>query len=282
MSTIVKKQETLLFSSSPDNGAQNISADGSSFDVILSSPLQIPRAAVSCSLSVIQASIWNVSPNISSEFNNNIFNFTTTNAANPGTYNIEFPEGLYSITGFSSYISTFFTNNNLPSNLIVLTADDSTQKTVMTFLDAGDYVDFTVPNSCREVLGFDSRLAPTTPQSAGWSEFSDTEAAFNRVNSYLITSNIVSGGIPINTGGRNVIGSVPITERTGSQINYDPRNTIEIDAIELAGNSKLNLSFQLRDQLLRLAPTSGEYWSIVVRITYGILLTDQSVPMLRF
>ena len=174
MSTIVNKQVSLLFSSSPENGAQNVSADGSSFDVVLSSPLQIPRAAVTCSLSVIQASIWNTSPNISPDFNNNIFNFTTSNVANPGTHNIVFPEGLYSLDGFNGYISTFFTNNGLPSNLIVLTADDSTQKTVLTFLDAGDSVDFTVASSCREILGFDSRIAPTTPQIAGWSQNSET------------------------------------------------------------------------------------------------------------
>tara|TARA_R100001369_G_scaffold3331_1_gene10534 strand:- start:590 stop:1435 length:846 start_codon:yes stop_codon:yes gene_type:complete len=280
--SIVHKSTTLLFSSNPANGAQNVSADGSSFDVVLATPLMIHPSAVSCTLSVIQANIWNVSPNISPKFNNNIFNFTTSNSANPGTYNIVFPEGLYSIANFGGYISNFLTNQGLPADLITVSADDSTSQSVITFLDAGDSVNFTVTNSCREVLGFDSRIAPTSGQIAGWSEYSDRQAEFNRVNSFLITSNIVSGGLPINTGGRNVIGSVPINVKTGSQINYDPQNSIEIEAIELSGNSKLNVSFQLRDQLLRLAPTAGEYWSIIVRISYGILLSDDKMPMIRF
>ena len=282
MSTIVNRELSLLFSSDPNNGSQNLSVDGSSFDVVLSSPLQIPRAAVSCTLSVIQARVWNTSPNISPDFNNNIFNFTTNNSGSPVTYNVVFPSGLYSLSGFNGFLSNFFTNNLLPANLIVVNADESTNQSILTFLVANDTVDFSVANSCKDILGFDPSVVPSVNRPAGWNEYSVREASFNRVNSYLVTSNIVAGGIPINSGGRNVIGSIPITVRVGSQINYDPQNTIEVNALELAGSSKLNISFQLRDQLLRLAPTNGEYWSVIIRIKYGILLTNENVPMLRF
>ena len=282
MSTLIPREHSFIFSSDSDNGADNVSLDGSSFSVVLSTSLQIPKAAMYCYLSVTQANIWNTSPNISSDFANNQFEFTTTDVGNPGTHTLTISDGLYSVAALNGFLSTSFTNLSLPANLITLTGDSATGKSVLTFLTAGDSVDFTINDSVREVLGFSSRISPVAPQIAGYSDYSDNVASFNRVNSYIITSNIVSNGIPLNGGGGGIIASVPIDVAPGSQIAYSPDNPISIDASELIGHSKLNLNFQLRDQLRRLTPTSNETWSVVVSIKYGILLTTDRVKMMSF
>lgn len=284
MSVIIDKEMSIFFSSDEKNGAENVSSDGSSFQVSLNKPLSIPSAAVQCKMGITQASIWNTSANISPEFGNNIFSFITTDVSNinqggPITTNINIPEGLYSVIGLNTYMGTQFKNLGFPTNLITISGDDATQSIILTFLEAGTQVDFTVGGSCREVLGFNARLSPEIPQAAGYSDYGDNEAAFNRTNSYLIRSDIVSYGIPINNKAANIIAQIPITAAPGSQINYQPTNILWCDASELIGQTRLNLSFVLNNQSLQPTPTSGDNWSFILTIAYSILLTDQPLPL---
>ena len=267
MPSILKKEFSFYVSSDPDTGAVNVSQDGATFRVNLNNPIQIPKNALSCELSVIQANVWNDSNNISAQFNNNIFNFTTNHSGAPVNYNFVLPDGLYSLSGLNAYLSTQFTNLGLPSNLITISGDESTQKTILTFLVASDQVDFTVPNSVREVLGFDSRLSPLVPQPAGYNDFSDNSAEFNRTNSYLIECDITQEGIPVNNFNQGIVASVPINVSPGSQITYEPRNPLVIDASDLIGNTRQVLNVRLLNQSLELA-TTNEIYSFVTRIVY--------------
>src|SRR5690348_4799178 len=119
MSVILKKSASYVFNSDTSAGAQNVSADGSMFQISLSSPLRIPRDAVDVKMGVIQANIWNTSPNISAAFGNNLFKFTTS-VAPAGTHTITIPDGLYSVAVLSSYLSSQFVNLGYPSNLITI------------------------------------------------------------------------------------------------------------------------------------------------------------------
>jgi hypothetical protein len=143
-----------------------------------------------------------------------------------------------------------------------------------------DQVDFTVVNSVREVLGFDSRLAPLVGQAAGWNEFSDGPASFNRVNSYLLTTNLISDGVPTNNTAAGILANVPITAAPGSQINYAPQTPTRVNANELIGASKLNFRFSLLDQELRPTNTQGEVWTLLLTIRYNVLLTGEKVPLM--
>lgn len=221
--SLLEKEQSYIFSSSTASGATNVSADGSAFSVVFTSPLSIPKDNVmDCSVGVVQAQIWNTSPNISPDFKNNIFEYTTS-AAPAGTYTITFPEGLYSLEGFGAYLSSQFVNTGLPANLITISGDDATQKTVVTFLTSGDSVNWAVANSVREVLGFASGVS--TAPSANYSFYSDEPANFNRVNSYIIRSNLVTGGIQLNSNPQSIIATVPIAPTPpGSQVSYQPPN----------------------------------------------------------
>jgi hypothetical protein len=70
-------EESFFFSSDKANGAQNVSSDGSLFNVELYNPISIPKEAIYCTLEITAATIWNVSPNISAAIGNNKLNFNS-------------------------------------------------------------------------------------------------------------------------------------------------------------------------------------------------------------
>ena len=89
----MSRKACYIFSSSPSQGALNIRDEGSRFSVQMNYPLYIPNGAKDATCEVIQASIWNTSPNISPSFNNDMFvAFDGTN-----TIYIRIDKGLYDI-----------------------------------------------------------------------------------------------------------------------------------------------------------------------------------------
>ena len=285
MSVLIPKEKSFFFISDPANPGVNVSQSGGQFTVQLNESIQLPKGAVSASMACIQANIWNTIPNISPELGNDKFTFTTLNAANPGTYALTIPKGLYSLSALNAYLATQFTNLGLPSNLITLSGDDATQKSVLTFLEASgalaDHVDFTIANSVRTILGFDARISPAAAQIAGYSDFGDDVAAFNQTNSFLIQSNIVPGGIPLNANSPQIVASVPITVKSGQQIVYQPDNPIWFDAMALR-QGRQNISFSLLNESLVPQDTNNEQYSLVLQLKYHILLADTSVPLLQY
>jgi len=153
MACLLEKSNSFIFNSDSAAGAQNVSTDGSMFSVSLSSPLRIPRDAVDVKMGVIQAAIWNTSPNIAASFGNNNFTFTTS-VAPAGTHSITIPDGLYSVAALGSYLSSQFVNFGYPSNLITIGGNDATGQSTITFLTNGDSVDFTVATSVASLMGF--------------------------------------------------------------------------------------------------------------------------------
>ena len=254
--SLIKKSVSLVFNSDAKAGAQNISADLSSFDITLNDPLSIPRDAVECSAAITSANIWNTVFNISASFNNNKLRFTTS-AAPAGVKTLTIADGLYSVAGLNTAISTLLINLTLPGNLITISGDDATGKTILNLLTAGDSIDFTFPNSVREVLGFNS--AVITAPSAGFSFFSDSVAQFNRINSWVIASNLVPGGISVNNRMRGIIGQINIVAKPGRQDSYMPTNLTSFDANSLVGASRTNLRFELLDQNLRTVAMPDTY-----------------------
>lgn len=276
MAVLLEKHASYIFNSDPSSGSQNLSVDGSQFSVTLNLPLLIPKTAIEAVAAVLQANIWNTSPNIAAAFGNNIFKFTTTQAP-AGTYTIVIPDGLYSLDGLNTFLSTEFVNRTLPADLFVIGGDFATQSSIVSIQFAGDSVDFTVPNTVGSILGFNSEVL--TAPSNEFSFFSENPATFNRNNSYIIASNLVSQGIPVNNQSAGIITTVPINIAPGSQITYQPQNPVWFDVGELIGNSKLNINFRLLNQNLQVTPTGGEFWSFVVLFKYQILLSNSTLPL---
>jgi hypothetical protein len=273
--SIIEKQLSYLFVSDPINGARNVSSNGDAFSVQLDSPIHIPHNAIHCHLKLTQAEIWNVVPNISAAIGNNTLYIYTDWAAdpdppNPVNFQIVIPDGLYSLTGLNNFISSSLINLNYPSTMIVLSGDDATQKSILTFNQDNTQIDFTQNNTPRDVLGFNARLAPLALEPAVHVEFGDAPAAFNRTNSFVIQGDLISNGIPINNIARGVLANVPITNSPGKQVIYQPYLPPAIAADELIGKSKNYFSFRLTDQLNRPVDTLGEHWSFTVTISYWL------------
>lgn len=277
-SVIFDKVQSYVFSSDPALGAINISPDGSEFTVAMNNPIVIPHGVIDCKLDVIAASIWNVSPNIAAAFGNNKFYFTQ----NLTPYSVTIPDGLYSLPQLNNFLSRFFVNNGLNKNQIVFTGDESTQKTVITFNYTGTQIDFTLPNTIRTILGFNSQLVPNSGPSTiqGENYISNNIATFNRINSFYVKSNLVNNGLPLNGTPGNIIAQIPITSAPGSQINYSPQNVISVSARNLIGNTMQSCTFTLLDDRLRNVNTLGEYWSITLHIHMQLLLSDSNLPLL--
>jgi hypothetical protein len=240
----------------------------------LGDPDNLGRRPTAVSLAVTRAAIWNTSPNISPAqgFMNNTFPFRSGDGLN---YMIEVPEGLYSLSALDSYLSSQFVNLGLSATLIRIGANDATQSSVIVFENASDSVDFRTvsgggasDSTLRTILGFDAALY--TAPSAGYSLQSPNPAAFNRVNSYLISTTALNG-LVVNSNTTGVLSQVPIDVAPGSQINYDPRNAIRVPCPELAHGGRQRWDFSLLDQSGRAAPTGGELWEFVVTIRYYLV-----------
>lgn len=274
MNSIIEKHLSYVFISDPLGGAVNVSSDGDQFSVQLNNPIVIPHKALSCSLKLLQAEIWNVVPNISAKIGNNTLyiytDYSLVAPPNPQNIQIVIPDGLYSLNALNSFISSAFINLNLPINLLTLSSDSATQTVVINFNYDNTQMDFTQPNTLNEILGFNSRLVPLSLEPAIHVEFGDLPAKFNRTDSFIIKGDLISNGIPFNNINTGVLASIPITSKAGSQIIYTPYNPIIIDCNELIGKSKSNFNFQLTDQLNRPVDTVSEIWSFSIQISYFI------------
>jgi len=269
---MLKRTVSISFNSDPISGSILQSADGSVFSVDLNRPLMFDRAnTLSVEASILQASIWNTSPNISALFStpNNAFNFTTS-AIPAGNYTIVFPDGLYSLSGIGAYISAQLVNLGLPASLFTFSGNDPTQQSIITFQLLADEIDFSVPNSIGPLLGFSTAALdnPVIALVAGYAAFSQSTAQLNRNNSYQIRSNLISGGIQVNAIQGGILTNVPIDSSPGTQINYQPQNLIWFSADELIGNGKQSLIFYLQNQSGQPTPTAGDYWSFVISLRY--------------
>ena len=270
---------TILFSSDPAQGATPLGTDGSRFEVDMDSPITLGdpdglgRRATVVEVAVTRAAVWNISPNISAEdgFQNN--KLPIVSGGTP--YLIEVPTGLYSLTALDGYLSQAFVNLGLSPNLFRLGASDATQSAIIVFENSGDSVDFRSiagggqsDSTLRTILGFDAALF--TAPSAGFAQAGSSEASFNRVNAYLISTTSMNG-LVVNKNSTGVVTEVPIDAPPGSQIVYQPVYPVWFSAPELLNGGRQKWSFMLTDQSGRPTPTLGESYSFVLSIRYYLV-----------
>jgi hypothetical protein len=270
MSMMVQKEENFLATSDPDAGARNVSADGSRFEIQFEDALQIPKEAINVQIVVEEATIWWVIPNIIEGVNDKIY-ITVPNVADVLTaYVVVIPQGLYDLSGLNQSILRELSNQGAkidPTDTVLLSADEATQKVEIVLLYLGSQVDFTPVDTFREILGFDSQvIGPTI--IAPSTKIADNVAAFNQVNYFLIHSDLTNKGIRFNNSYNQSVSQVLIDVAPGSQIISKPFNPARINAQELAGAKRTNIRFWLTDDKDRLVNTNGEYFTARVVIKY--------------
>jgi len=268
---LAPSESSFIISSDPLAGASNISADGSRFEVRLNTPITVPKDAKSATLTMETANVWWSISNISAALGNNLLYLHGLDVAGAEKdFNITIPDGLYSVESLNSKMQQLVSNLDgkvSPSDNFAILADTATSRIVLDISYPEGTVDFTQANTLRGVLGFNSAvLGPY----AGAPEYvtADTTANFAPLTSFLIHSDLVSGGIPIGPSSSQVIGEVLIDVPPGSQITSAPFRPPASSIRNLVGSSRDSITMWLTDQRNVPVDTNGEYWSCRITLRW--------------
>lgn len=267
---MVPEEISMIVSSDPEAGAVNRSPDGAYFEIQLQDGLQIPKEALNINISVEEATVWWVVPNVITGENDKMYITGPDVGDVVQNYVITIPQGLYDLSGLNQAILRELENAGAkidPDPLITLTPDDATQKVEMRFSYPTVSVDFTPDDTPRDILGFNSQVLGPYP-GAPISIIADNTAAFNTVNYFLIHSDLTNKGIRFNNNYSQTIAQVLIDVPPGSQIVSKPFNPAKINAPELGGAKRTNLRVWLTDERDRRVNTNGEYFTARIVIHY--------------
>jgi hypothetical protein len=309
-SNLVSKEFSLVFTSNSKFGALNLSNSttdaGSRFDVALSgSGISIPNEAKYCEMFVSSATIWWSMLNIY-EGVNNVFKFGNLIDNREFTYRI--PAGIYDLGNLYDAIKYQILNDKfykehygISQIPFTFLSNQATQKVIIQFQMEGFYIDFTVPNSMRQILGFTPLVNQSqilllkssgggldttqnyVPSSNTGNPASSADnltitanntAYFNIIDSFFINiPTLVKGGIGLNDLYRGTICNVQIDVPVGSQIAFQPYNPVKVNAEHLIGKtiSYIN-NISLTDQNYNPVNTNGENWSFTLTFRYYILV----------
>jgi len=268
---------SLIVTSDIDAGAINKSPDGSAFSIKLEgNGIVIPIDAYNVSVAVEESGIWWTVPNFITDVNDLIY-ITGPNDSNVLTnFIVRIPQGLYDLTALNTAIQSELealgartidpvSSNPLP--LIALLSDNATQKVRLRINYDNVSVDFTQPNTFREILGFESQIyGPYS--NAPLSILAENTASFNQVNYFLIHSDMVRNGLRFNNNYNQTIAQVLINVPPGSQIISTPFNPAKSEANDLAGNQLSRIRFWLTDDKNRPVNTNGENWGCRITLRY--------------
>ena len=263
----------LIATSSELSGAIRKSPDGSSFSILLEDSIDIPKNATSAILEVQEATIWNTSPNILEGKNDKFyFEYLTFNHV------ITIPQGLYSLGDLNSTLDREIESilGIVAEGLIILQPDAPTQKVNIRLAEAELQIDFTQPDTFRNILGFTSQLVPSPNPSLGiYNQLGDSIANFNSIDFFLVHSDIADRGMRINNKYDQTIAQVLIDVPPGSQIISRPFNPPKIGCWSLINGSRKDIRFWLTDQDGAVVNTNDENWSIRMVIKYKQLHEDK-------
>ncbi len=266
--SVVKHEITLLLTSDQNNGAENVSADGSSFEVVLNEDLQLPIDALYANVKVDSATIWNVVPNILTGVNDK---FYLDDNATPFVVTID--QGLYDLPSLAAEIDRQLVNLGADSGLLTFIGDNSTQRVTIQFNKIGLQIDFAQSDTMRAILGFDSRFSPVAASTiVGQTDDADSVAAFNNIEFFLIHSDLITRGFVLNNTSTDVVAQVHIDVSPGSQIIFSPFNPVIIQANELIQNPRRCINVRLTDHENQPVNTNGEFFSVKFIIEYFMLI----------
>ena len=276
----MSKKACYIFSSSPSQGALNIRDEGSRFSVQMNYPLYIPNGAKNATCEVVQANIWNTSPNIGPSFNNDMFvAFDGTNMIS-----IKIDKGLYDIQTlvaqlelqWDSYLAVDgkTTVASLWSSIFTISGNDSTQKVSIAFenlMAVNIYIDWT-QTTLRSILGFNFN-SPQKPLVYKGSLTADNVADFNNLNAYYVHSDLVGNGIPTNSTYGQTISVIPVSSAPGNLIVFQGQyENLFADCNNLVGshNGRSTFSFWLTTENNTPIDMNGEEWSFTILFKWDV------------
>ena len=247
----------------------NRSSDGSTFEVTFSNGnrLQIPKTARAATLSVESALIWWTVANVQTGVNDRIYIRGPSIEGVHTDYDLQIPQGLYDIDQLQEAIERLLENLGAKSDplpLITLSPDEATNKAELSLNYPTVLVDFREAQTCRQLLGFESVVVGPSAVPL-YTALAPNVAAFNPVEYFLIHSDLVRDGIPLNNTNYQIISQVTINCEVGQQLVYAPVNParIPLDSLDVT-----TTKMWLTDQDNKLINTNNETWSCRLVLRY--------------
>lgn len=263
------KYEDFLMSSNAQLGAINKNALGSSFQINFEAPYVYDAKAKSITMEVLEVECFFNQPNVSVALNNYRFEVKGRNNLNALlTAVISIPDGLYDPSSLNSALQTELANAGISTDQIVFTGNQATNKIDISLNSTGAEINFNNVNyhGMADLLGFPYNTF--TAVLAGEVFSSTLDPTFNKLQYFLITSNITSSGTTFNGRSTSIISRVLITGSANFQLINEPQHPYSHDLTYMKGRNIKSLTFELRDDLLQLVETRGENWSLRYRLVY--------------
>lgn len=270
--SLIEVENTYFFSSAENLGAQNRTADGHKFQILLDNEIKVPPSAVDCTIEVRSANIWFTSPNIAAEYNNNILHLEY--AGSPVVLTI--PDGLYSVSELNCTIQRLISRELVPpsfttrfaSNSIAFSTQTSRQRVIVKLI-AGLSLLTVGADNVAPTLGLSSPSGYTATYDGEYFE-AEGIAQLNRINSYLLQGDIVNQGLSINNTYATIMTEIQLSVSPGKLLTYRPYLPYKIDGNHLKYGSKKLITFFLTDEQNRPIDTFGENYSFSVVIKYKV------------
>jgi hypothetical protein len=272
----LNKEINIIVSSDEQQGASNKSSDGSSFDVVMSQPLSLPKNALNAYLAVEESTVWWVIPNFISNVNNKMY-FNLPTEANSTVYNnyvVSIPTGLYDLTAFNNAIQIQLINQgakNTPSKSVNISGDLSTQLMQITF----NYINCSCTfglHSPYQILGVDSNKIFSNGLISPLTLSGQYPVKFNTIDYFLLNSDLPDTGLQFNGSYYNSICQILIDVKVGNQIRNKPFNPAKLSCDKLIGAQRSRFRVWLTDNSNNPVNTNGEYFTARLVIRYQVPL----------
>ena len=263
-------EEHYLFSSDPEEGAYNVSSDGSRFSVSFNPALRFNQNATRIRLELLECELYYTSPNILNNVNNRLdLSYEDTHGV-VQIYNIVIPEGLYTLENLNDEIIRLLGVQGGQTNppLISFLPNSSNSRVIMTLI-GNSRVDFSKPYSVGIFFGFlPIAYVPYGVFSNDRKSIFEAPnpARLNNINFFVLNCNILLDGLCFNGISRQALGRILINNEPGGQIISTPQHPYSIDITNLKYSSYNNLTFWITSDTDKPISTSEPY-SFRLRIT---------------
>jgi hypothetical protein len=251
---------------------ESLSRLGSTFTYRFKTPLQIP-SGVECTLSLYQASLWYVQPNISAALGNNSMQikFGPTNKV------VVFEDGLYSLGGLQDALKRKLLEMGLglTGDEILLIPDNAQQKLIISVTPTTVSGDITLlfendQFTIKTLLGYEQNQTEIVTVDNPRTLTGLSTAKFNEQVSYFLMNCSLSSGSYDSEGNYNssqIAQMFPISIAPGSQLVHIPVNPIKCST-HCAGQTISSCTFSVTNQSGELQDMRGEEFSCLVVIEY--------------
>ena len=267
----IKIQKDLLVSSSPDQGALNLSEDGSSFEVKLEDAITIPDKARNIKLEVQRALVWNNMPNIYTGVNDKIYiNGPNTDDVQT-SFVVTIAQGSYDLQTLTNDILADLEVQGAktePLSLISLDADVATGKVEVSLNYPTVQIEMRSWNTFHKILGLNEELYTVPTGKTTHTFLADNVANFAAVESILVHSDITSKGLSINGQYSQTVAQILPDVRSGSLIVFQPLSPLKIDCDNLKGTNLESFRVWITNEKGESISTNGEYYSMLLKLSF--------------